>query len=223
MRNEIFVELGNTNAKWKFKGKYFFLPTKIFEFDKLPVTAKIWASNVSQKFFDSKELNVTFIESQKRYKSLISSYKEPKSLGSDRWFALIASYEKYQRRNLILVDIGTAITIDAINKSGMHLGGVIFPGLEKIRESFNFPFITSHEKIDGVGQSTEEGWTIGTLSVVVNSIIQKVKELEIKLPNSSIIVTGGGYKVVQDFLDFGHIYDKNLVLDGLEFYAHYMR
>jgi len=219
MHRLIFLDIGNTNTKWRFESRSFALPTQKFEFDKLPNSPRIYVSNVSQRVFDTPNNLVTYVESQKSYKSLINVYHKPKSLGSDRWLAMIASYEFSQGKSFIMVDIGSAVTIDAVDKYGSHLGGLIFPGLDKIRQGFNFVTASTSKNIAGVGESTEEAWTIGTLSLIVNTINQKIKELKIKLPKASIFITGGGYSDLQDFIDFEHDYRENLVLDGLEFYA----
>jgi len=219
MRSYLFLDIGNTNTNWRFQGKSFKLTTQEFEFDKLPSCEKVYVSNVSQRVFDAANDLVTYVESQKSYKSLINAYHKPKSLGSDRWLAMIASYEYAQGASFIMVDIGSAVTIDAIDKSGTHLGGLIFPGLERLRENFNFHATYSIKNIDEVGKSTEKAWTIGTLSLIVNTINQKIKELKIKLPEALIFITGGGYEDIQNHIEFEHDYRENLVLDGLEFYA----
>ena len=219
MHRCIFVDIGNTNTNWRFQGMSYKSPTHEFEFDKLPSSEYVYVSNVSHRIFDVANDLVTYVESQKSYKSLINAYHKPKSLGSDRWLAMIASYEFSQGKSFIVVDIGSAVTIDAVDKYGSHLGGLIFPGLEKIRQGFNFHTASNSKNIAGVGESTEKAWTIGTLSLIVNNINQKIKELKIKLPKASIFITGGGYSNLQDFIDFDHYYCENLVLDGLEFYA----
>jgi len=222
MASTIFVDCGNTYTKWKFEENYFKLPTIDFEFENLPESSRVWVSNVSAKVFNLKKSRLVIAESQKNYKSLINSYHEPKSLGSDRWLAMIASYEFSQNSSFITIDIGTAITIDLVNHSGIHLGGLIFPGLKKIRECFNnFP-ISSEKNIDQIGQSTEKAWTIGTLNLIVNAINHKIRELKVKFPDALIFLTGGGYSEIKEFLEFEHSYHENLVLDGLEFYVNNM-
>jgi len=223
MASCIFLDVGNTNTKWKFKGENYSLPSKNFELSLLPDASKIWASNVSRKCFALDSDHVTFLESQKQYKSLVNGYFDPKTLGPDRWFSMIASYEISQGKSYILIDFGSAITIDVVRESGAHLGGVIFPGLKKIRDTFNnFP-ILSKVNIGEIGQSTEKAWTIGTLNLIVNTINIKIKELKINLPDASIFLTGGGYKDIQAYLEFEYDYHQNLVLDGLEFFVDSMR
>src|SRR5512143_1939807 len=55
-------------------------------------------------------------------------YANPKEIGSDRLVNAAAAYHKY-RRDLIVVDFGTATTFCTITKDGEYLGGVIAPGL----------------------------------------------------------------------------------------------
>jgi len=219
MNSPIFLDIGNTNAKWKFEGDYFEAPITEFTLGKLPKTSKIWVSNVSPNFAIKNQSNLSFVESQKKYKSLISSYKEPKNLGVDRWLAMIASYELSLGKEFIVVDIGSAVTIDLVDNSGLHIGGVIFPGLLKIRNSFNHFPVEKEIKFKEIGESTKQAWSIGTLDLIVNGINQKIHDLKQRMPYASIYLTGGGYEDIQEFIDFSHDYHKNLVLDGLELYA----
>jgi len=222
MPSSILVDIGNTNTKWKFDGNYFTLPTENFEFEKLPESSKVWVSNVSKIPFEISANSVTFVNAQDKYKTLINAYSNPKSLGCDRWLGMIASYEMLKEKSFVLVDIGTAITIDIVNKSGAHLGGLIFPGVDKLRQTFdNFP-VSSSGFINSLGRSTQEAWSNGTLSLVVNTINQKIKEIKNEIPNISVFITGGGYLGLQSFLDFDHVYHKNIVLDGLQFYVDYV-
>ena len=222
MTSSILVDIGNTDTKWKFEEDYFVLPTENFEFDMLPSCSKIWVSNVSKKSFNVSNNNIDFVSSQERYKSLINAYTNPESLGCDRWFGMIASYELSQGKSFVLVDIGTAITIDIVNNYGSHLGGLIFPGLDKIRNTFdNFPVLPLGG-INALGQSTGEAWSNGTLSLVVNIINQKIREIKNEIPDISVFLTGGGYSDLKNFLDFDHVYHKNIVLDGLQFYVDYV-
>ena len=222
MNSSIFIDIGNSNAKWKYKNKYFVTSTKRFNLDDLPKSSNVWLSNVSSDFLPNNKSNVFIARSKKRYKSLINSYESPDQLGSDRWLAMIASYEINPNQAFAVVDIGTAVTIDAVNNAGIHLGGLIFPGLDKIRKSFDIFPVSLNKNIFSVGQSTEDAWTIGTLNLALNTINQKVKELRVELPDASIFLTGGGYKDIKDFLEFDHSYHEYLVLDGLEIFANNM-
>jgi len=223
MSNSIYIDIGNSNVKWKYKDQYFQTPTDEFSLAQLPDTSKIWVSNVSSNFEINSKHSISLVKSQKKYKSLINSYKDPDMLGSDRWLAMIASYENNPSKGFIVVDIGTAVTIDIVDYSGLHLGGIIFPGLHKIRETFdNFP-ISNEIKTNNIGQSTIDAWSTGTLDLIVNGINRKVHDIKISEPDVDIYLTGGGVSDLEKFLDFSYVYNKNLVLDGLELFANNMR
>ena len=218
----IYLDIGNTSAKWKCEDSYFEVPINEFSLDILPRSSKIWVSNVSSNFVIKSKSNISLVESQKKYKSLINSYNEPRFLGSDRWLAMIASYEMNQGEGFIVIDIGSAVTIDQVDNLGLHLGGVIFPGLFKIRNTFeDFP-VEKEINSKKIGQSTSEAWSIGTRDLVVNAINQKIHELKQKTAYSEIYLTGGGFNDIEKFIDFPYNYHKNLVLDGLELYANNM-
>jgi len=222
MASQVYIDIGNTITKWKSDVTLHQLPTSEFDLNMFLDCNDIWVSNVSQRCFDYNKSNIHYITSQAKYKSLTNSYKQPESLGSDRWLAMIACYEYCRDRSFIVLDIGTAITIDVVDSLGNHQGGLIFPGLDKLRRTFdNFP-VTSVENISEIGQSTEKAWTVGTLSLLVNTINQKVQEVKKEIPNVSVFITGGGYMGMQNFLDFSHIYHENLVLDGLQLYVDYV-
>ncbi|MEM7390107.1 MAG: type III pantothenate kinase, partial [Pseudomonadota bacterium] len=59
--------------------------------------------------------------------TLTCAYQQFKNLGIDRWLAVIAAYVEYPEQNCIIIDAGTATTIDVLNKEGAHLGGWILP------------------------------------------------------------------------------------------------
>jgi len=222
MSNCIYLDIGNSNTKWKYEGEFFRVPTAKFNLDNLPEASKIWISNVSNDFKFSNKSNISLVESQKRYKSLINSYKEPHMLGSDRWLSMIASYEINSSKNFMVVDIGTAVTFDFVNNSGLHMGGSIFPGLLKIRNTFEHFSVSKEFKINNLSQSTQDAWSSGTLELIVNGINQKIHNIKQVEPDINIFLTGGGFQDVKIFLDFSYVYHENLVLDGLELFVNNM-
>jgi len=220
MSSCIFLDIGNTNTKWKYKGEYFETPTNEFTLSRLPKASKIWISNVSSSFIIESKSNFAIVESQEFYKNLKNSYEEPAMLGSDRWLAMIASYEINPNKGFIVVDIGSAVTIDLVGSSGLHMGGVIFPGLINIRKTFDHFPVSSVIGVNDIGQSTKEAWSIGTLDIIINGINRKIHDIKVRDSDANIYLTGGGFEEVEKYLDFSYTYHKNLVLDGLELFAH---
>lgn len=65
-----------------------------------------------------------------------SSYDEPAQLGADRWAALVGAHHRYPGASLV-VNAGTAMTVDALTDDGLFLGGIIVPGLDLMRRALD--------------------------------------------------------------------------------------
>lgn len=75
----------------------------------------------------SLSLECRFAEVSSRFGKVINAYADPSRMGVDRWLAIIAAAERCDG-DLLIVDIGTAMTIDVLDADRRHLGGYIFPG-----------------------------------------------------------------------------------------------
>ncbi len=60
---------------------------------------------------------------------LVNRYRTPDTLGYDRIAAAVGAYTIYPKRNVLVIDAGTAITFDLVTAEGEYLGGNISPGL----------------------------------------------------------------------------------------------
>ncbi len=78
---------------------------------------------------------VTRFVSEARTLDVINAYPEPDRLGDDRWLALIAARE-LAAGDCIVIDAGSAMTLDLLRADGRHLGGAILPGINTSIESF---------------------------------------------------------------------------------------
>ncbi|MGR8948708.1 MAG: type III pantothenate kinase [Gammaproteobacteria bacterium] len=76
------------------------------------------------------QLRVTVIEVQQDVAGIHTRYGEPKKLGVDRWLAALGAYHDAGRTGVCVIDAGTALTVDVVDDSGVHHGGLIAPGLE---------------------------------------------------------------------------------------------
>ncbi len=88
------------------------------------------------------EQNIEFLEvtSQKELGKIQNGYKNPSKLGADRFVGVIAAHHlqntsSNEKHACIVIDSGTATTIDAVDSEGKHLGGVILPGLHLCSDS----------------------------------------------------------------------------------------
>jgi type III pantothenate kinase len=79
-------------------------------------------------------VEVEFVTPAAEFQGLTNGYLNPNLLGSDRWLALIGAWTK-ARSALCVVDVGTAVKVDSVDAAGRHLGGLIVPGIQMMRES----------------------------------------------------------------------------------------
>lgn len=148
-------------------------------------------------------------------------YLDASALGVDRWLALVAAYKQLGKACLV-VDMGTAITLDIVNDQGVHQGGYIVPGLQMMKTSL---FRGTHQvKVDGVGfdtlvpgRSTEEAVARGCLLMVKAMVMSAQEDTTISAPEAELLVTGGDGEKLMTHLSAEAIYAPDLVLDGLQY------
>jgi len=75
-----------------------------------------------------------FLSSPMMDLGLRNGYDQPERLGIDRWLAMLALFHEHGGP-LCVVDLGTAITIDLVDRGGQHLGGSILPGVQTMRDA----------------------------------------------------------------------------------------
>jgi type III pantothenate kinase len=95
-----------------------------------PKMAKTLA-RLSRKLF---RLEIEFVTAAPEFQGLTNGYLDPTLLGADRWLALIGAWTKV-RSALCVVDAGTAVKVDSVDATGLHLGGLIVPGIHMMREA----------------------------------------------------------------------------------------
>lgn len=72
-----------------------------------------------------------FVRSTRHAAGVLSGYREPWRLGVDRWVAVLGAHHLFRPpRNVCVIDVGTAMTVDLVDAAGRHHGGVIVPGPE---------------------------------------------------------------------------------------------
>ena len=69
-----------------------------------------------------------WITSQASECGVVNGYDRPQLLGPDRWAALIAAHHRAPNEPLLVVTVGTAVTVDALDATGKFVGGLILPG-----------------------------------------------------------------------------------------------
>jgi len=148
-------------------------------------------------------------------------YDNPLELGIDRALAAAAAYHRF-KTNLIVLDFGTATTIDYVSSDGIFMGGAIMPGIKTAAESLfektkKLPRI-DYDLPEGVlGTNTIACLQIGILGgycLMVEAMITRIKEQVQGTPR--IIATGGLAPLAQRHMDVIGEIDEHLLLQGLK-------
>ena len=149
-------------------------------------------------------------------------YANPREIGADRIAAAIGAVAKQPHSNTIVVDMGTATTVDVITKNGEYLGGAILPGITMMMHALSvgtaqLPTVEIVQPEKACGSSTvqaiQSGLYYGTLGSI-RELIARYTEEAFAGAKPHVIATGG----------FAYLFEKaglfdsvqpQLVLDGL--------
>ncbi len=151
---------------------------------------------------------------------------DPRSLGADRAVNAIAAHARYPG-DLIVVDFGTATTLDVIDFNGAYKGGIIAPGLNLsldalVGNTAKLPRIAIEvPRSDSViGRNTEDQMLIGVFwgyVAMMEGLIARIRA-EIGRP-AKVIATGGLAVLFDEATDIFDAVDSDLTLDGLAILA----
>ena len=125
-----------------------------------------------------------------------NNYKTPETLGLDRLAAAIGAKELFPGKDLLVIDAGTALTFDLVERSGTFAGGNISPGLRsRFRSLHEFtqrlPLVEEQEHWPDIGQTTEEAIRAGVLNGMILEMDGTIDHFRKKLPGLQPVLTGG--------------------------------
>jgi len=154
-----------------------------------------------------------------------NAYRDHTQLGIDRWLAIIAAWHKY-REPFCIVDCGTALTFDAVDKNGRHQGGLIVPGLALMQDSLSVraPGIRPGDgatTLSGLADNTADAVGSGCVTALVATIERIVGMLhEQSGPGLMCLITGGDAdyllpRLTSAVCDAGFQHEPHIVLEGL--------
>ncbi len=160
-----------------------------------------------------------FVVSEKRNHGVTNAYDNPDELGDDRWAAMIGAWSMFGGP-VCVVDAGTALTVDAIDENGRHLGGVITPGLTLMQDSL----LDRTAGINKAHGSASEPFASGTaagvrsgaqfaLAALIERQAHALETLSDAVP--LIVMTGGDAPVLAEYVHGQVELVPDLVLRGL--------
>ena len=235
----LLLDVGNSRIKWAhvegtqwpYQGAAGIAEWHVLRlaFASLPQPHKILVSNVAgdaaahqvRAACAAWRCPVEFISARSEQCGVRNAYDQPAQLGSDRWAALIAAWH-HERAACLVVNCGTATTIDALSGEGEFLGGLILPGVDMMRRSLTTG--TAQLGMDE-GNWTEGNWrefprntadamTSGVIQATVGAILRQYELLGVS--GVRCLLSGGAADSVQAYLEMPLLRMDNLVLQGLQ-------
>lgn len=160
---------------------------------------------------------IRFYWAEAARKGLKSAYEDCSQMGADRWHAMYGAWQR-RRRAFLVVDAGSAITVDYVDSHGRHLGGFILPGLNMMRRSLQvdaarIDFDPSQVLNVSPGVNTSECVNHG-IAWLFEALVERVKRDSMAFSINDIVVTGGDSGRL---LELGLVAEfcPSLVIDGL--------
>lgn len=232
----LLVDAGNSRSKWRFEkfGRVCSQGAGVMEgSDPLPglpeIAGRVSRVAVSTVASEEKRLRlleglssrfnvpVTCYWAEPSRGGLQNAYQDCHKMGADRWHAMYGAWQEC-KQGFIVVDAGSAITVDYVDAMGRHLGGYILPGLNMMRRSLQVDAARigfDPEQVLDVspGVTTSECVNHG-IAWLTSGLIGKLKGDSVALGITNILATGG---------DAGRLIDlgltaqsrPSLVMDGL--------
>ena len=164
------------------------------------------------------DLVLSLVASERERLGVRSAYRDPSQLGTDRWAALIAAHRD-AAVNQLVVNAGTALTVDALRADGLFAGGLIVPGPALMRRSLGGGTAQLRHlegAFDPFPKSTPDAITTGSVLAAVGAIERMHAALAAAgFAPERIMLSGGAAPELAPHLPMPVTLNDNLVLDGL--------
>ncbi len=150
----------------------------------------------------------------------INNYASPNTLGVDRIALIAAAVQLYPSENVLVVDAGSCITFDFVNKKKEYNGGAISPGIEmryKAIHTFtaNLPELTKSDEIPKIGNTTKNAIHLGVENGIIQEIEGVIKQYKAKYSKLTIVLTGGDTIFLAKNIKSTIFANPNFLLEGL--------
>lgn len=243
----LLVDIGNSRTKWALKQKNGVLgpmhacanaaiannedlQTMIEQSAKI-VLACVAGDAVLQQFkaLVPEKTALHVVQAQAETCGVYNGYAQPETLGVDRWAALLGAWSM-RRVPCVVVNAGTAITVDALNADGEFLGGTIMPGLGLMMQSLRanaaqLDVDTKSAEVQDFPDNTADAIYAGCLNGAVGAVAAMTGHLAKQGDTMPVLVLSGGdaeaLKNALQRMPFANLHVKsvimteNLVLQGL--------
>lgn len=228
------IDMGNSRIKWRLCDEFCSLASGVallcdnwlwlqdlakFELKCIQVSSVLADTSNSALVLACHSLSFPvpkFAKSLPAFGLLKNGYKNPAQLGVDRWLALIAAQE-CESGACVVVDSGSALTVDMVDANCRHVGGYIAPGLSMARRSLSqeISVISTHDEAGALapGRTTNTAVEHAIRVMGVGLISKAIADI-----NASVVLLTGGDACVWAPYFNDAVVKPELVLEGLGHY-----
>ena len=237
------IDAGNTDFKWRvlsggkilangragqvdvnraipsiFNGEYSIGSVRV-----VSVAGRSFDSAMNSALQSCSQVSVQYAQVERQKAGVLCGYEDLSQLGVDRWMAVIAAASAFQTP-VMVVDMGSALTIDFVNEKREHCGGYILPGWGLMQKSLVEGTAITASRIPGVyaaesiapGLNTVDAIGMGRLRAMTATIDAAYSDFNRQLGvDVSLVCTGGDAPDIVPHLGSEATYVADLVLDGL--------
>jgi type III pantothenate kinase len=232
----VAIDAGNTRIKWGVHDGRRFLMTGAVMTSQAGTLADAWgdapaaeravASNVAgprvgaalEAACAGRGMRLELVRSRAEQCGVRNGYADPAQLGSDRWASLVAAHAATPGHQLV-VNAGTALTVDALTADGRFLGGVIVPGPALMRRSLDHGTAAlrlAEGEYQDFPRNTPDAITTGAIQACVGAVRRMAAVMaEQGMEPRRLVLSGGAAAELAPRLPLQVALRENLVLDGL--------
>jgi type III pantothenate kinase len=245
---QVLVDIGNTRLKWAlYDGKQLVAPGSAVHRGAVDVALRTFAAALPRELTRvivanvageamAQALRVTVAgravvelvaTSAERF-GVRCAYAEPQRLGVDRWVAVLAAH-RLAAGAACVIDAGTAVTFDAVDAAGAHLGGLILPGARLLataldRNTSNIGATpaapVAPKGLALLGRDTAAAVGHGAMLALAAALDRAVRTVEAALRSAPhVYLTGGDAAQLRGWLETKAEPRADLVLEGLALFA----
>ena len=238
VENVLLVDAGSTRIKWLLRAGQELARDSLVHRQEMTravhslpdagrvVVASVLGEAVDREFFralaDRYGRNPDFATATSSCCGVTSAYTDPGQLGVDRWLGMAAGWNRVKGACLV-VDCGTAVTLDMVDQAGQHLGGQVMPGVGLMVDS-----LVAGTRLSVTPTVPEQVWGHDTAACVSSGVFRSIAALIDRMagecPGSergaaSVLMTGGDARSVASFVRAPLRICPDLVLEGLTRWA----
>ena len=165
-------------------------------------------------------LRCNWIHSLPQQCGVRNGYTTPSMLGADRWAALVGARRRHPGQAVLIISVGTAVTIDCLAADGRFLGGVILPGFGLMLRALEMGTaglkVPEGELREFPNNTSDALMTGGALAIAgaARQMHERLGRVEQRTP--LVLLTGGAAPKLELALGLAHDSVEHLVFDGLQ-------